>query len=476
MFSLFRPVRLRLTLLYLAAAVLLIGLVGGGAYGLLYYYFRATTDGALRYRMVQAFQELGAPIPPELAAAAGTWYGGRAAPVLGETAGMSATARREPEDDHHQDEDHGLGTYDGELAAIFVAPLDRDGALLAGAASASLPAIRPDRQAAAAALARGSDLRTVRLSSGARLRLLTYRLPSTGVPGGPVLLQAGRTLADQDRLMRQLVLGLSGLGAASTLLLTGASWWLAGRSLLPAQQAWVRQQTFVANAGHELRAPLTLLRASAEVALRSTPPEDTDQRALLHDVLEECDHMARLVDDLLLLSRLDAGRLPLERAAVPVGELLADIERQVGRLADARGTRLTALPGAGGAVWADPVRLRQVLIILLDNALRHTPPGGTIRLEARREGRHVHLIVADSGSGIAPEHLPHVFERFYQVDGARSDRHGGSGLGLAIARALITSQQGTIWLESREGEGTRAHVVLPAAPESTPAAPGRRRR
>jgi signal transduction histidine kinase len=241
--------------------------------------------------------------------------------------------------------------------------------------------------------------------------------------------------------------------------LGAASWWLAGRSLIPTQRAWEQQQTFVANASHELRTPVTLMRASAEVALRGLPAPDVDRRELLEDILHECDHMSRLVEDLLLLSRLDAGRLKLERSAVPLAELLADVQRQTGRLAGEKGVRLSA-SSPSGIAWGDPTRLRQVLLILLDNALRHTPPGGSITVEAQPQGRHIQIAVADTGTGIAREHLPHVFERFYRADTARGGDGGSSGLGLAIAKGLVEAQGGQIRLGSQPGRGTRVVVTL----------------
>jgi signal transduction histidine kinase len=296
-------------------------------------------------------------------------------------------------------------------------------------------------------------------AGGATIRLLTYRAPAGA---GPALLQLGRPLADQERALRQVLLGLLALGGGAVLLLGAGSWWLAGRSLRPVQESWARQRGFVANASHELRAPLTLLRASAEVALRRAPAGDAEQRALLGDVLDECDHMARLVDDLLLLSRLDARRLPLDCRAVPLAPLLADVARQVARVADERGVAVDAA-GAGSA-WADAARLRQVLLILLDNALRHTPRGGRITLTARPEGQRARLTVADTGAGIAPEHLPRIFERFYRAAQAREATGEGAGLGLAIAKALVEAQRGAIGVASQPGRGTTVSITLPAAP------------
>jgi signal transduction histidine kinase len=204
------------------------------------------------------------------------------------------------------------------------------------------------------------------------------------------------------------------------------------------------------------------MRAGAEVVQRTLPGADADHQAILADVLQECDYMSRLVEDLLLLSRLDAGGLVLERRAVDLPDLIADVQRQVGRLAAARGSTLVAEPIAC-TVLGDPIRLRQVLLIVLDNALRYTPPGGTIRLTARLQGRQVRITLTDTGPGIAPAHLPHVFDRFYRTDAARQAASGGTGLGLAIAKALVEAHHGQIGVESAEGQGTRVTVTLPLA-------------
>lgn len=468
-----RGLRLRLTLLYLAVALALIVLVGGGTYKVISDYFQTTTDLALQHRMVEELRRLGAPVPAALAAADRAWSANRDRSLLQALAppdprgsGMLSRGTGEGHDGVGERSLEGwVGAegsgadeaYDAELAPIFVLPLSHNAQLLADP-NRFAPPLSPDVQAVAAALAQGSDWRTVRLDDGTRVRLLTYSLNSST---GPAILQLGRTLADQDRVLRQLLMGLLGLGGVSAVLLGAGSWWLAGRSLLPAQQAWERQQAFVANASHELRTPLTLLRASAEVAQRGLPEND-DRRSLLEDVLAECDYMGRLVEDLLLLSRLDSGRLTLERQPISSSDLLADVQRQVGRLASERGVQLTT-DGASGTVWGDPTRLRQALLILLDNALRHTPKGGAIRLGARPQGRQVQITVADNGTGIAPEHLPHVFERFYRADSSHEGERGGSGLGLSIAKALVEAQQGQIRLESRLGEGTHVTLILPAA-------------
>lgn len=515
--------RLRLTLLYTLAALALVVLVGVGAYAVVANYFRTITDLALQHKMAHEFHALAAPIPPELSPADRDWSIVRSdLPLLGRPApgatidpetAVRIAARAVGDDslervrlrskdgravyelrftdgsnvlveqasgrilaiERRRDEDHD-GTrreagqpgatpaalapplsYDAELAAIFVLPLDRSGRVLFDPNSAT-PPLPPDSTALNAALASGHDLRTVTTADGQRVRLLTYRLTRED---GPAALQLGRLLGDQERVLAQLTIGLLGLGALSMALIGAGSWWLAGRALRPARAAWERQQRFIASASHELRTPLTLIRASAEVALRNVPAADADQRELLGDVLAESDHMRQLVDDLLTLSRLDSQHLPIRLAPVELPDLLAEVQRQVARLGDERGVSVQ-LGTVSGTVRADPDRLRQVLIILLDNALRYTPAGGQITLAAIPRGQTVQLSVADTGCGIAPEHLPHIFERFYRVDAARGRESGNAGLGLAIARGLVEVMGGTIGADSVVGQGTTIWLRLPA--------------
>ncbi|HET9492644.1 MAG TPA: HAMP domain-containing sensor histidine kinase [Chloroflexia bacterium] len=487
-----RRLRLSLTLLYLMAALALIALVGIGTYLLVDRYFQSSTDLTLRYKMATQLSALGAPLTPELVEADRQWRASR-----GLVPSFTPTARpREGEESHEESEESHERReqaersperveprvfYDGDLAAVFVFALDSSGQPVTitdttGTVS-STPSEFASPDALAAALVEGSDMRTVSGTGGLRARLLTYRLPEGTASGGAVALQVGRMLTDQDRVLEQMLVGLLVLSGASALVLGAASWWLAGRSLKPAQQAWERQQAFVANASHELRAPLTLMRANAEVALRRAhavpaavgaghgiagdSSTNEEQRALLQDIVQEADHMAMLVDDLLLLSRLDAGRIQLQKQPVDAGELLEEAQRHVSALAEQRGVAVV-VDGASGTVQADRARLRQVLLILLDNALRHTPAGGRVTLSARPEGHSVRLAVADTGEGISAEHLPHVFERFYRASSERGEEAGGSGLGLSIARGLVEAHHGLIVISSEQGKGTTVEVVLPA--------------
>ncbi|TFH35030.1 MAG: histidine kinase [Anaerolineales bacterium] len=464
----FRALRLRLTFLYLLVAIAFTGLMTLGTQRLVTRYFQNSTDLALRYRMAQEFILLGLPLPPELSAAAETWGEQRGSTPTVQRVQQPPVIIREGESEHEEESDeHGLTVsegyyergeeaYDGDLAAIYTLPLDDRGNLEIASLSsaASLP---PDAPAVASAIVSGHDLRTIDLASGTRVRLLTYAIESMG--NQPAFLQLGRPLADQQRLLNQLTLAMTGMGGLILLILSFGSWWLAGRSISPAEEAWGKQQTFIANAGHELRTPLTLIRANTEVSLRNTPENDANH-SRLKDVLQETVHMGKLVEDLLLLSRLDSGVVKLQMESIELESLLPALIRQSQALAAEHGVTLT-LGASHGRLQADATRLRQVLLILLDNALAHTPPEGEIRFGSVVEGNHVRLSVTDSGVGIRKEHLEHVFERFYQVE--RNGR-SSSGLGLSIAKGLTEAMGGQLELVSSDGAGTTARMTFTALP------------
>jgi len=451
-----RHLRIRLTLLYLLAAILLVGVVGISSYSLLFYYFISSNDSALRYKMASTFASIGAQPPTELAESLRTWEGHQEKYEKDES-----NANTEPESDETSQTvksalSNGLN-YEGELSSIFVFPLDTAGNLLINP-NPFTPPMSPDKLAVAAALLNGSDIRTVTLKDGTPIRLLTYSIsPQSGFD----VIQLGRPFNDQVRLLNQFLTGLVVSGTIAILFLGIGSWWLAGKSLHSTQKAWEMQQTFVANASHELRTPLTLIRASSEVALRQTQP-NSRQQDLLRDVMTECDHMSQLVEDLLLISRLDTRQLKLDRESVFIPDLINDVVHQFQPLVEKQHVSLTA-GLLKGEVKGDRTRLRQVLIILLDNALRHTPINGTIVISAEQIKRMVKIYVSDSGSGISQEHLVHVFERFYQVKSSSGTETRGNGLGLSIAKSLVEAHDGRISITSSQGEGTTVAFALPLA-------------
>jgi two-component system, OmpR family, heavy metal sensor histidine kinase CusS len=226
------------------------------------------------------------------------------------------------------------------------------------------------------------------------------------------------------------------------------------------ERSFAEVRRFTADASHELRTPLTVLRTEVEVALGKplAPPE---QQQLLGNVLDELVRMSRLTDQLLALSRRDAGMEQGTVAPLPLHTLVAGVVDALRPLAEAKGVGLGFEAEAPVSVAGDEGRLRQVFINLLDNALKYTPEGGTVTVRVERRGPAVAVVVADTGIGIAPEHLPHVFDRFYRVDRARSRAEGGTGLGLSIAQSIVRAHRGTIEIASTLGRGTVCTVTLP---------------
>jgi heavy metal sensor kinase len=217
---------------------------------------------------------------------------------------------------------------------------------------------------------------------------------------------------------------------------------------------------FTADASHELRTPLTAIRAEAEVALGKALSL-ADHQNLLGSILEECERLTRLTDQLLDLAREDVSAPQQSPEPLDLDALLDGVVDTMRPLAEARGGTLRH--ERHGALWihGDETRLRHVFYNLLDNAIKYTPNGGVVevRLE-RRDGRAI-VVVRDTGIGIPAEHLPRVFDRFYRVDKARSRSQGGTGLGLSIAQSIVAAHGGQIEIASAPGQGTTCTVTLP---------------
>jgi signal transduction histidine kinase len=221
------------------------------------------------------------------------------------------------------------------------------------------------------------------------------------------------------------------------------------------------RRTLVTDVAHELRTPLTNLRCQIEALQDGLQPADAEALASLH---EETLLLARLVDDLQDLALAESGRLPLRLSSVRIDEVVTAALASMRTSARERGITLQAEVPGGLVVSGDRERLGQVLRNLLANAETHTPEGGTVSVTADRAGDLVRLVVADSGTGIAADHLPHVFDRFYRADPSRARATGGAGLGLAIVKQLVEAHGGTVSVSSAPGAGTRFTISLPAAP------------
>jgi heavy metal sensor kinase len=217
---------------------------------------------------------------------------------------------------------------------------------------------------------------------------------------------------------------------------------------------------FTADASHEMRTPLTVIRTETELAF-ARPLTAEEQQQMLVSVTEECDRLTHLTDQLLLLSREDAGGTRPVRERVELTRLVRHVAETMTPLMEAKDLRFEIAGEIGKDIDGDETRLHQVFINLLDNAIKYTPKGGKIAIQLQREGDMALVRITDTGIGIAPEHQPHVFERFYRVDKARSRAEGGTGLGLSIVRSIVQSHGGEISLSSELGQGTIVVVALP---------------
>jgi signal transduction histidine kinase len=279
--------------------------------------------------------------------------------------------------------------------------------------------------------------------------LLTVVQGAGGVAVVEVLADRSAEIRTLDTVFRTLVVG--GLLVLAASIVFGYLY--AGRALVPIRESLRRQREFAADASHELRTPLAIVRGAAD-QLRQHRHEPAEVERLLGDVDAGTDRLTRLVDDLLLLARSDADGLELALETVDLGEVAGEATSGLATVAGERDVHLR-LDVEPMAIRGDAALLRQLVGILLDNAIRHSPAGGTVTVRTRSAGT---LDVEDSGPGIAPEHRERIFDRFWRAPGSPE---GGLGLGLAIARSIVERHGGTIRALDREGGGTIFRVTLP---------------
>jgi heavy metal sensor kinase len=226
------------------------------------------------------------------------------------------------------------------------------------------------------------------------------------------------------------------------------------------EAAFNRQRQFTADASHELRTPLAIMQAEATLAL-SKERTEADYRKSLETISQESAYMSSVIGKLLFLARSDAGKEQLNFEDVDLKELLTELSANVEALAQDKGIKFTVDARENLVVHGDKVKLRQLFINILENAVRYTPGEGQVTVSLVKKDSNALVAISDTGIGIPPEHLPHIFERFYRVDKARSRADGGVGLGLAIAKLITDSHKGNIEVESEVGKGTTFTVTIP---------------
>jgi two-component system, OmpR family, sensor histidine kinase CiaH len=340
----------------------------------------------------------------------------------------------------------------------FVLVLDPTGKVIENRSNYPMAGL-PDQNALAAAGKQGSDLRTIH-ANGVELRLYTVPIERDGQALGFV--QGGIQLQLHDTISRTLVLAITAVGAVGLVGAALITLLVTGRALRPVRDGFEAQRRFVADASHELRTPAALIRANAEVLERESLVTD-EGREFVADIVAEADRLGLLVGDLLQLAAWDETKLAVAITTVDATALAADTVRGATALAAERGVSLAHEAAAAVFARADRDRLVQLLLILVDNAVDHSPKGTTVTVRVRRSGAQAILEVEDQGPGIPAEARERIFEPFTRLHGTTRHGSGGTGLGLAIARRIAEAMTGTIAVDSPEGAGARFVVALPAA-------------
>ena len=269
-------------------------------------------------------------------------------------------------------------------------------------------------------------------------------------------------------MLHTLLSALGIVGVICLILSYFGSSYMADRAIVPVSQAWRQQKDFLADASHELRTPLAVIQTNLEIVRGNTDESVAAQHNWLNNIQEEVGYMTKLVDSLLFLARVDARQIPCEHARFPLETAVRHTVMPFEPLAETKNIALT-MQTEPLTYYGDEAKIKQLLGILLDNALRYTPAGGNVTVHLYKSPQAVHIDVADTGPGIAAEYLEKIFDRFFQVDPSRSKELGGTGLGLAIAKCLAACQRARIKVKSRPGEGSVFSVRLPL--ESTSGQP-----
>ena len=369
----------------------------------------------------------------------------------------------------------GLGiSFGGEASGTLALAVRPDGTVAGAGPTGSIAGL-PDQQGVEAARTGGSSVRDLRIDTVVNeqpsfLDVRAYSLAVATGEGTYIVQVVGDRTAEVS-LLTTLLTVLFGGGVIALVLATGLGFIYAGRALVPIRAsmsrrdaALQRQREFTANASHELRAPLTVVRASVADLRRNEDQPVRQVGDALDDIDTEVVHLTALVDDLLLLARTDSGALQMDLEEVDLADIAAEVAGAIGPVAAQRDVRVVLDPRPA-EMTGDALRLRQLVTILVDNAVAHSPAGSLVSITVRPEGDDVTLVVDDEGPGIRPADLPHVFERFWRADDAPP---GGTGLGLAIAAWIVDGHGGSISAANRPEGGARLAVRLPVhQPEPT---------
>ena len=290
--------------------------------------------------------------------------------------------------------------------------------------------------------------------------MITARTVNAGGIGRAIFV--GKDVTTVYSGLQKLTYALLLVAVLAVMISMGVSYWMAGRAMLPLKEAYERQKQFAADASHELRTPLAVVMASADLLLSDPSIKEPFLRGIIEDVKSEIKKMSKLVGDLLIVTRSDNNALKMQWKTFNLGELLSQNVRLMRPLALKKNIVLEAENISNVEITADEQKIKQLVLILVDNAIKYTPDGGKVVLRFNEQlGNMVGFSVMDTGIGIAQEDIGKIFERFYRVDKSRSREMGGNGLGLSIAYEFVKMHNGKINVESVVDQGTKFTVELP---------------
>lgn len=262
-----------------------------------------------------------------------------------------------------------------------------------------------------------------------------------------------------EESQKRLVVGLLEVNGIILIISGSLGYILAGRTLSPIQKMLEEQKRFVGDASHELRTPLTALKSMLEVGLRDKKMEIKEARELISESIEETDKLKNLSDSLLELAKENKLKISFEK--IKVAEIVGEAIKKVG--VNSKNKKIKIVSAVNGTIIkGNKDKLSELLVILLDNAIKYSPKNSQIKVSARKGKKQVIIKVSDQGQGISEKDLPHIFERFYRADSARTHQSvGGYGLGLAIAKKIVEEHKGRISVTSIENKGSEFKIILP---------------
>ncbi|WP_028777790.1 sensor histidine kinase [Shimazuella kribbensis] len=278
--------------------------------------------------------------------------------------------------------------------------------------------------------------------------------------GGEVkLIQLVRNM-DAEQVFLETLLQVIGIGILLAVIATiTAGYFLAGRALVPIRKSWEKQQEFIADASHELRTPLATIQLNTELLLRYPSSTIQQKSPEISRVLKETRRMSKLVTDLLTLARTDSSQVQIQKVNLTVDKVAMEVLEMFKPIASIKGITFTFDMESDLQWVGDEERFRQLLVILLDNAVKYNVPQGSIFLSCKKNKNKIEIVIKDTGIGIHEDDAPSIFDRFYRGDKARS--HGGTGLGLSIAKWIVDTHHGRIFLDQTYRNGTCIIVSMP---------------